>query len=151
MHLAKAKENPQRFVQKMHGVDDDLTVHLTITKARGRTLYGPPPQDIIGFISKQDYLQSIQQDLIKGQKKIVENPSYYILNLCRTLACLQDGLLLSKEDGERWACHNLKINQHLIRQALEVRQGKKVLFKPHELNFFYIKMMALIKEQAKRK
>lgn len=125
MHLAKAKENPQRFVQKMHGVDDDLTVHLTITKARGRTLYGPPPQDIIGFISKQDYLQSIQQDLIEGQKKIVENPSYYILNLCRTLAYLQDGLLLSKEDGGRWACHNLKINQHLIRQALEVRQGKK--------------------------
>ena len=144
MYLCEAKQDSLAYAQKMHGYDDDLAVHLTITKEKGIALYGPNPQQLFASIPKQAYLDSILQDLKDGQFKIYENPGYYILNLCRTLAYLKDDLILSKDDGGKWAL--TKSNQHIstIKKALLELQNNKVNYSQDELRIFYRDYMDLI-------
>lgn len=149
-HHQNALNNPLIFAKQMHGTDEDLAVHFTITKAKGITLYGPNPQSLFAPIPKSIYLASIIQDLQDGQIAIYTNPSYHILNLCRTLAYLQDDMIISKDDGGKWAMTKPLPFSETIQKALLERQNKQVTYTKQELDDFYQSYMPLILLQVNK-
>ena len=80
----------------VHGLDRDLAAHFTVTRAVGVPLWGAPAADVFAPVPAADYLDSIWYDVEGAEDDILENPVYVILNLCRVLAYLRDGAVLSK-------------------------------------------------------
>lgn len=119
MHLNLYRNSPQGYIERMKGTDRDLAAHFVITKKRGITLYGRSIDDIFGEVPKEAYIDSIKFDVEDAHNKILENPIYIILNLCRVLAYLRDSLILSKEEGGKWGIENVNEEYRgLVEEAL---------------------------------
>lgn len=103
----------------MHGVDRDLAAHFTVVRQVGIPLYGPPPRQIFGPVPRICYLDSIFRDVADASQEIIDNPVYFVLNLCRVLSYLQNGIVCSKETGGLWALKHLPECWHpLLQQCL---------------------------------
>jgi streptomycin 3"-adenylyltransferase len=103
--------------------DPDLAAHLTVVRARGATVTGPPPADLFAPVPHEHYLAAILADLddILTDDELLTSPYYGVLNACRVLATLKNGpgTVLSKEEGATWALNSLPPEHHpLITQAL---------------------------------
>lgn len=119
MHHQKCMEDIEHYCSAMNGVDSDLAAHFTVIRHVGITLYGNNIKQTFGDIPKESFLQSVLLDAAKCKQAISTNPIYYILNLCRIVAYLQDGLVLSKLDGGHWGVKHLNaIYQPLIQKAI---------------------------------
>jgi len=83
---------------------------------------------------------------------LVKHPSYYILNLCRTLGFLKTGKVMSKREGGEWYIQNEHPFSHLVRKALKCSFTKvEVDFKREKLEEFAEFMLKEIdKEKRKR-
>lgn len=95
------------YCRDMHGTDPDLAAHITVCHAVGILLYGKPIAEVFGTVPTDDYLDSIRYDIEHARGEIDENPVYIILNLCRVLGYLRDGLVLSKAGGGVWGVAHL--------------------------------------------
>lgn len=122
-HLNWYQTDPETYIEKMHGTDNDLAAHFTIIYHRGRTLYGKAIRDVFAKVSKEYYFDSIWGDIENAQEEIVENPTYIILNLCRVLAYSKENRILSKLEGGKWGLANVpEIYAGLIAGALDEYQ-----------------------------
>lgn len=105
------------------GTDGDLAAHCTMARVRGVALLGPPPASVIGEVPREAYLDAVMDDarwIIDGG--VLESPFYGVLNLCRCLQLVTDDpdLPPSKDEGGRWALHNLPSEHRpIISEALE--------------------------------
>ena len=107
------------YCRDMHGTDPDLAAHITVCHAVGITLYGKPIAKVFGAVPPPAYLDSIRLDIENASQDILKNPVYVILNLCRVLGYLREGLVLSKADGGKWGiAHLQKVYAPLIASAL---------------------------------
>jgi len=136
-HRELANTDKQAYIEKLHGVDPDLAAHFTITRAYGVCLYGLPVDEVFGEVPKADYFDSIRLDIENAAEDVTENPVYVILNLCRVLGYLRDGLILSKLDGGRWGLNHCPDHADVIEAALdayisdrpaEIDMGKAINF-----------------------
>lgn len=119
-HLQWFHENPQGYIENMKGVDIDLAAHFSIINHYGVVLYGEAVEEVFAIVPRKDYIDSICADVKNVAEDIINEPVYIILNLCRVLAFLKDGLYLSKEEGGKWALEHLNIRSSvLIVDALE--------------------------------
>lgn len=142
MHLNWYKSNPIEYIEKMNGTDHDLAAHFVITKNRGVALCGKAISDVFGKIPSEAYLDSIKCDINGAQDEVIDNPIYFILNLCRVLAYVRDRLVLSKKEGGEWAIINIDNKYHgLIREALECYTTEKDMKLNHSLVLEYCKYM----------
>ncbi|MCL2772188.1 MAG: DUF4111 domain-containing protein [Oscillospiraceae bacterium] len=120
MHKERYENNPLEYCEKMNGVDIDLAAHFTVIKEASIVLYGEPIVSVFGVIPKEYHLDSIKNDIQVAKDGVKDNPVYYILNLCRTLAYKNDNLILSKAQGGNWALENLDYKYNsVIRAALD--------------------------------
>lgn len=120
MHIQWFRENPEDYIEKMRGTDEDLAAHFTVIRKYGRTLFGEEIGKVFGEVPREDYIDSIWNDVKEARRDIFSNPVYVVLNLCRVLAYLQDGQILSKRDGGEWGLDRLPGRFHgLIRATLE--------------------------------
>ena len=119
MHLSWYMSNPAEYIRKMNGTDNDLAAHFFITKRRGMVLYGKKIDDVFGDVPHEAYLDSIRRDIMNSHVEVMENPVYFILNLCRVLAYVQEALVL-KERGRGMALKNIHCEKYhgLINEAL---------------------------------
>lgn len=101
-HLEWFRRAPQDYVEKMKGTDKDLAAHFMILKKYGIPLWGEEIDRVFGDVTPQAYRDSICCDVENAVKEITEAPVYMILNLCRVLAYLREGLILSKKEGGEW-------------------------------------------------
>ena len=99
--------DPADYVKRMNGTDIDLAAHFTVIRARGMCLYGEAIDDVFGEVDSGYYVDSIWNDVKDAEAEIATNPTYVILNLCRVLAYLEDGSILSKREGGAWGLKNL--------------------------------------------
>jgi len=108
--------------------DPDLAAHFVITKARGICLYGEAISAIFPDVPAKDYLDSIAQDSEWSYGNIMQGadegkcavPVYAVLNFCRVLTFIDQGLITSKTEGGRWASDNLPPEyKPVIREALK--------------------------------
>lgn len=98
--------------------DEDLAAHFTVIKSVGVVIYGAQIEDVFGVVPHEAYLDSICKDIISAKEYIVEDPVYIILNLCRVYAYINDGLVLSKEQGGKWGLANLPEKYHHLISAM---------------------------------
>lgn len=118
MHLQWFCDDPQGYVENMHGEDADLAAHITILQSFGRVLCGEPVEQVFAKVPQENYIDSICKDIAHAGTDILDNPVYVVLNLCRVEAFLQDGLCVSKKAGAEWGLANLPQEYHaLIREA----------------------------------
>ena len=116
-HLDWYRRDPGDYVQKMKGTDVDLAAHITILHRKGVVLWGAPIQEIFAPVPKEAYLASIRADVANAAADILENPVYVTLNLCRVMAFVREGLVLSKEEGGKWGLGNLPWAYHSVIEA----------------------------------
>ena len=129
-HLGWYKDNPDDYIRKMYGTEKDLAAHFTIIGKRGRCLYGQPIDEVFGEVPRQDYIDSIWEDIADASKEIADNTMYLTLNLARVLAYCKDGLVLSKKEGGEWGLENIpKKYYDLISSALrDYSNGETVTY-----------------------
>ncbi len=116
-HRARYRADLAGTAAAMHGRDPDLAAHITVLHAVGRTLVGLPTSEVFGSIARGDYLDSVLADVADAPAAIAGAPVYTILNLCRTLVYLGDGVVRSKAQGGRWGMAHLS-DVRLIEAAL---------------------------------
>jgi hypothetical protein len=89
------------------GEDPDAAAHIVVTYFRGICLFGVPIKDLFTEIDERYYLRSIVGDIAKADHYIIDNPVYYVLNLCRVLYYLEESVISSKREGGEWAIQSL--------------------------------------------
>ncbi len=82
-YLKWIHENPDDYVEKMHGTDKDLAAHFTIINHCGMVLYGAEINNIFGEVNKDYYIDSIWNDIKNAMKDITSDSMYLTLNICR--------------------------------------------------------------------
>lgn len=123
IHIAWFRRDPDDYVKHMNGTDKDLAAHFTVIRKYGKTLYGEPVSDVFGAVPREDYIDSVMQDISGAEEDIREDPVYLTLNLCRTLAFLESGDVMSKKDGGEWAIRKFSAYAPLISRAIESYSG----------------------------
>ncbi|MDE7262846.1 MAG: DUF4111 domain-containing protein [Oscillospiraceae bacterium] len=137
-HLKACREDLPRYVARMRGVDKDLAAHFTVINACGVVLYGEAVSQVFAPVPRADYLDSILNDIGDACREITGNPVYYTLNLCRVLAQVREGLVLSKQSGGEWGLRHLPEEFHpVIQAALESYEAGQPMAQPNTnlLNF----------------
>lgn len=142
MHLGWYRDNPEDYIQKMNGTDEDLAAHFTIISKRGKCLYGQLIEEVFGEVPRQDYMDSIWDDIAEAPEDIADNAMYITLNLARVLAFSRDNLILSKKEGGKWGLANLPDKYHpVIQTALrEYSEGTDLTY-DYDLAKAYAKYM----------
>tara|TARA_B100000029_G_scaffold480425_1_gene528459 strand:- start:3303 stop:4106 length:804 start_codon:yes stop_codon:yes gene_type:complete len=106
--------------------DKDLAAHFVIAKNRGMCLYGDATIEVFPDVADVYYLKSITQDFYWSYNNVMNGqddgtccvPTYAVLNTCRVLAFIKDGLISSKAEGGAWAIEHLaKEYEPLIAEA----------------------------------
>lgn len=148
MHLQWFYDDPQGYVANMRGEDIDLAAHFSIINHYGIVLYGKEIREVFSDVPRHNYIDSICADIEHAKEDIVGNPVYVILNLCRVLAFLKDGLYASKETGGRWALGHLTVkNPWIISDALECyAAGEDMTMDKHIAEAFAGEMLSQIEE-----
>lgn len=135
MHMNWFREKPEDYVEKMKGTDKDLAAHFTIVHKYGIVLYGAGIEEVFSEVPAKDYIDSIWFDVENACEDILENPLYVTLNLCRVLAYLQEGLVLSKQAGGEWGMRALNGKFcSLIEMALECYKTDREMTVDEELS-----------------
>lgn len=126
MHLDWFRRDPKGYVENMKGLDKDLAAHFTVIRACGIVLYGAAIQDVFSEVPREDYLDSIFEDIKNAKENIIREPMYIVLTLCRVYAAVQDDLVLSKAQGGVWGLLHIANDYHeLIQSALESYTSEK--------------------------
>jgi streptomycin 3"-adenylyltransferase len=118
----------------MNGTDKDLAAHFTIIRSRGQCLYGAPMDKIFSPVPRDDYMDSIRNDIAEAVDEIGDNTMYLTLNLARVLAYKEEDLVLSKKEGGDWALINTPAQFHpLIQHAMSEYVGSEDIVYDSEL------------------
>lgn len=150
MHLGWFQRDPQGYIQHMKGEDSDLAAHFVILHKHGVVLCGTPIADVFGPVPKAAYLDSIRQDVAGAAEDILEDPLYISLNLCRVAACVQDDLVLSKQEGGLWGLSHLPEEYHeWIQQALDCyASDQAMVIDENVARNFALSLLNLIQQAA---
>lgn len=130
------------------GTDPDLVAHLATARTFGRSLLGPPPEEVIAPVDRDRLLRSLADDLAWAIQRSL--PGYAVLNACRSLRFAREGALCSKPGGAKWALREGIADPALIRAALrrqlgadeEVEQAAALAFAERARN----ELLSLIKD-----
>ena len=105
--LEKAGTNPDSMCGDEPKTDPDLAAHFTVIHEVGITWYGLPVDHVFSPAPREDYLDSLERDLMWASEEPIADPVYLVLNLCRVEAFKREGLVLSKVQGAEWALAHL--------------------------------------------
>lgn len=117
-HLEKYQKDFSNTCRMMNGFDPDLAAHFTVVRAVGFPLCGKPVKEVFAPVPRSSYLNSLLYDVEEAKEEMTKNPVYYALNLCRVLAYAREALVLSKEQGGRWALEHLPEGKEIVQAAL---------------------------------
>lgn len=95
----------QARIRPRQEADPDLAMHLTVARCRGVDLLGSWPPSNLPVVPAADFLAAIRADFLWATEQPEELTDYRLANACRTLAFLEQGLVLSKSEGVEWCGH----------------------------------------------
>lgn len=127
-HLYHYAQDADGYCEILTGKDPDLAAHFAVTRAVGVAWYGLPIDEVFSPVPRDALLASVMNDVEDSRDMLMSNPPYFILNLCRTIACKEENLMLSKAGGGEWGVRNLPGEHHpVIRSALNAYlKGEKM-------------------------
>lgn len=105
----------------------DWLMNWWLVREKGVTLFGPPPTAFIDPISKEEFLQVVQ-DHARSWREWVDymqdapGQAYAILTLCRALYSSANGDQVSKKQAAFWAQERFPQWAALIQEGLRWRQ-----------------------------
>ena len=145
-HHAAYESDMPGTLARLTGCDPDLAAHFTVTRAVGIALMGPAPQDMFAPVPREAYLDSIRCDVENAVSDVMENPVYILLNLCRVLAYIRDGSVLSKAGGGEWGiAHLSSAHRPMLEKALDAyRTGSAFAHDPDAMQAFAREMLGEI-------
>lgn len=132
VHFSSGTRGPQAWRGGALPVDPDLCAHLTIARARGASLVGPPAPDLIGPVRREDYLAAVGSDIkeILAEGGLIRSPTYAVLNLCRwaMMRATKDPLTPSKEEAGLWAMEHVPPpHREVVAQALSAYRSAEAV------------------------
>ena len=145
-HKARAEADLPAYCRDMHGTDPDLAAHFMVLRAVGQAVCGPMVTEIFGEVPRGAYVDSILSDVENAQADIAEQPVYITLNLCRVLAYLREGLVLSKQQGGQWGLNHLPAAYHSLLQGALAAYGGAAFPPVTGLEVFAEDMLQSIRE-----
>jgi len=92
----------RQWAEEQH-TDEDLAVHITVTRAWGICLWGEPIVRVFPEVPARDFAASITADLQWALERLETSPVYGVLNACRIYAYFKEGHIYSKAEGAAWA------------------------------------------------
>lgn len=114
------RADPLSLCGSEHKTDLDLAAHFTVLRTCGVTLFGAAIEDVFAPVPAAEYTASLLADIATAEQDALTQPVSVILNLCRVMAYLRAGGVLSKAQGGEWALAYLDQSlRPLIRAALE--------------------------------
>jgi predicted nucleotidyltransferase len=102
---------------------NDWLMNWYLVREKGLTLFGPSPKTLIDPISKEEFIQAVQ-DHTKGWAEWIHHAherkaqAYAILTMCRALYAYKNGEQVSKQQAALWAEQELPQWSALIKDAL---------------------------------
>ena len=105
---------------EVHG-DRDLLMHYVACRTAGHSVFGPPPDHLIGPIARADILAYHADELSWGLANAPER--YAVLNACRAMLYLTDGAFVSKIAGGEAALQRRVGPTDVITRALAQQRG----------------------------
>lgn len=102
--------------------DGDLVAHFAMACARGRAIYGPPPQAVFRPVERPLLLQTLLSDLRWAEENATSE--YRVLNACRCWRLIEDGSLGSKIEAGLWALSRTD-DAGLVAAALSRQRGEE--------------------------
>jgi predicted nucleotidyltransferase len=107
------------------GDDYDLPAHITVSRAYGIALAGPPPHAVFPEVPWPDYADSLRRDLEWAIEADPLRAIYKTLSPARIWATLSTGEIHSKESGAVWALERLPPElRPLVERALARYRGE---------------------------
>jgi streptomycin 3"-adenylyltransferase len=94
----------------------DLASVVTMVLLGNSALFGPPPQELLGPVPREDYLRAILRDTRTVDEYLDWDTRNVILTLARIWSAVATTEIMSKEDAASWALPRLP-QQH--RRVLE--------------------------------
>ena len=76
-----------------------FATEIANARARGVALAGPPAEEVFPEVPDEDFLDSIERDLVWARDHIQEEPGYAVLNACRVVAYRRERVVMSKADA----------------------------------------------------
>jgi len=108
--------------------DSDLLMHYAVIRSAGIVLAGPPPEAVIGPVSRPVILAYLADELAWGLANAPE--CYAVLNACRALVYLEEDRIVSKVAGGLAELQRGSGPAAMIRRALDQQQGREPERKP---------------------
>lgn len=103
----KAYEEDKVDLNK-ENTDRDLAAHITVIINRGIRIYGKSIKEVFPYrIPVKYYIDSLLYDAESVKEDIYRNPVYGILNLCRVIYFLEEGVISSKKEAGLWGIKHL--------------------------------------------
>src|SRR5262249_9459963 len=116
-------EDPEGTLASFPAENTDLAAHVSVVRARGVALVGPPPQEIFPRVLDADLRDSLLRDL-DWARETQAGPLYGILSPCRIWSTLETGEVQSKASGAQWALARLPENlRPMVERALATYTG----------------------------
>jgi predicted nucleotidyltransferase len=136
--------SPHRFEHR----GPDLASHFTVVRERGVCVFGRVIAKVFTPVPRRDFFLSNLEDASNARDKILRDPIYVILNLCRTLFAVEDGNVYSKIEGARLYLRKqreLYELHELVRTALaDYQSGGSSNYDPAKLQEFAIALLGEI-------
>jgi len=106
--------------------DPVLPIVLAVLQQQGFCLYGKPIVEAFPVVPEA----VVREAFVKQVQEALNHPLHdlisCVLNACRVLAYLQNGVIISKDAGGTWGLVHLPEQYHpLIQQALVLLQGER--------------------------
>jgi predicted nucleotidyltransferase len=130
--------NPEKVCGDTPKFDYNLAIDFTIIYNYGVVIYGEPVRYVFDDVNSDYFVQNIEYVVEQATNRIKTKPVSTILNLCRALAYLEDGLILSKDQGGMWALKSIDRNYWpLIKFTLQEYRSDEVAnkFFGNEIDF----------------
>lgn len=131
--------------------DPDLAAHVTVTRARGIAVQGPPPSDVFPEVPWDDYVDALLRDLMWVSERDKTSPVYRVLSPARIWAALATREIQSKESGGAWALDRLPADlRPVLARALARYRGETEAFSvdPETLKQFLAYVEAEVRPMA---
>ncbi len=107
--------------------DPMLSIYLAVLHAHGIVLAGKPINETLPVVPEQTLRESLITATLLARDERMRDLVSFVLNVCRTLAYLREGTLLSKDEGGVWGkAHLPEQYSALIHQSLALYRGDRL-------------------------
>jgi len=120
-HVVTDPSGAVRVVGPDPGGDRDLLMHYAAFRVAGYAAFGPPQRDVIGPVARAELLEYLANELVWGLANAPER--YSVLNSCRALLYLTDGVIVSKIAGGETVLRRRTGPADVITRALAQQRG----------------------------